>query len=92
MIFARFLVQDKKSKDRFFEETFLLANVNIEVVLGMPFFSFSNTNVDFLEAKSLTWRSYIAIDTLLTINWVQLINKHKFIEVVWDENLETFVV
>lgn len=68
MIFARFLVQDKEGRDRVFEETFLLANANIEVVLGMPFFSFSNTNVDFLEVESFTWRSYIAIDYLLTIS------------------------
>ena len=37
MIVTAFLVEDKANQVRFFEETFLVANVSPEVVLGMPF-------------------------------------------------------
>ena len=47
MVVATFSVVDKANRVRFFEETFLVANVSPEVVLGMPFFILSNTDVDF---------------------------------------------
>ena len=37
MVIAGFSVEDKLGKVRFFQETFLLANISLEVVLGMPF-------------------------------------------------------
>ena len=57
MVLANFQVEDKLRKARFFQETFLLANINAEVVLGMLFHTLSNTDVEFVE-KKLTWRSY----------------------------------
>ena len=47
MVSAEFLLQDSLEKVRFFEETFLLANTNMEVVLGMPFLSLSNADFQF---------------------------------------------
>ena len=47
MVVATFLVLDKANQVRFFEETFLVANVSPEVVLEMPFFTLSNADVDF---------------------------------------------
>lgn len=44
-------VQDKLRKVRFFEKTFLFANTSIEVVLGMPFLTLSNVDVQFIEKK-----------------------------------------
>ncbi len=38
---------DKNSRERFFEESFLLANVKIDVLFGMPFLTMSNANIDF---------------------------------------------
>ena len=40
---------DKENRVRFFEETFLMANVSPEVVLGMSFLTFSSADVDFLD-------------------------------------------
>ena len=48
MVVATFLVMDKANQVRFFEETFLVANVSLEVVLGMPFLTLSGADVDFL--------------------------------------------
>ena len=42
MVIASFQVKDKLGRDWFFQETFLLANINIEIVFGMLFFTLSN--------------------------------------------------
>ncbi len=70
----------------------MLADISIEVVLGTPFLSLNNTNVEFAELGKLTWRTYTAVEALLTTSWVKLINKREFTRAVLDENLETFVV
>ena len=46
MAFAAFSVMDKANQVRFFEETFLVANVSPEVVFEMPFLTLSNADVD----------------------------------------------
>ena len=48
MVVAAFSVEDKANRVRFFEETFLVANVSPEVVFGMPFLTLSGADVDFL--------------------------------------------
>lgn len=48
MIIAAFLLTEKANQVRFFEETFLLANVSLEVVLRMRFLILSGANIDFL--------------------------------------------
>ena len=45
MIIAAFQVIDKLGCSPFFHETFLLANISIEVVLGMRFLTLSNADV-----------------------------------------------
>ncbi len=47
MASAGFSLQDSLRRVRFFEETFLLADISMEVVLGMPFQSLSNANFQF---------------------------------------------
>ncbi len=54
MASARFLIQDSLGRVRFFEETFLLADTNMEVVLGMLFLSLSNADIKFAELGKLT--------------------------------------
>ncbi len=53
MVSARFSFQNSPGKVRFFEETFLLTDTTIEVVLSMPFLAFSNADFQFC-AKDLT--------------------------------------
>lgn len=45
MILASFQVENKLKKACFFEETFLLADISIEVVLEMFFLTFSNADI-----------------------------------------------
>ena len=47
IVVAAFSVVDKANRVRFFEETFLVANVSPKVVFGMPFLTLSNADVDF---------------------------------------------
>ncbi len=44
MTSASFLLQDSLKRVRFFEETFLLADTSMDVVLGMLFLALSNVN------------------------------------------------
>ena len=51
MVVAAFSVVDKANRVKFFEEIFLVANVSLEVVLGMLFITLSGVDVDYLGQK-----------------------------------------
>ena len=57
MVLASFQVEGKLGWARFFQESFLLADTIVEVVLSMPFLTLSNADVSFSE-QELTWKSY----------------------------------
>ena len=63
----------------------------MEIVLGMPFLSFSNGDVQFAE-KKLTWRTYTTEKALPTTCRVEIIDQKKFAKAVLDENVEAFIV
>ena len=91
MVIAAFQVVDKLSPSRFFQETFLLADISMEVVLGMPFLTLSNADVQFAE-KELTWRTYTTEKALPTTSQVEIIDKKEFAKAALNENVEAFVV
>ncbi len=47
MVVSTFSVLDKDGKERFFEESFLLADISPDIVLGMPLLTISNADIDF---------------------------------------------
>ena len=47
MVLASFQVEDKLGRARFFQETFILADLSVEMVLGMPFLTLSNADIQF---------------------------------------------
>ena len=49
MVVGAFSVTDQTNRVRFFEETFSVANISPDMVLGMPFFTLSSADVDFLK-------------------------------------------
>ena len=65
IVIAAFHIIDKLGRAWFFQETFLLADTTMEVVLAMLFLTINNTNIQFAE-KELTWRSYITKKALPT--------------------------
>ena len=49
MVVVAFSMADKANRVKFFEEIFLVANVSLKIVLGMPFLILSGADVDFLD-------------------------------------------
>ena len=91
IVLASFQVKDKLRKPRFFQETFLLIDLNVKVVLGMPFLTLSNANIQFAQ-KKLTWRSYTTAKALPTTKRVEIIDRKEFAKAALDEHVEAFVV
>ncbi len=91
MVVSTFSGLDKDGKERFFEESFLLADVSPDIVLGMPFLTMSNADVDF-QARDLQWRSYTTGEVLPTTKRVELIEKKEFAAAALDPEHEVFVV
>ncbi len=91
MASAGFSLQDSLGRVRFFEDNFLLADISMEVVLGMLFLSLSNADFQF-GAGELTWRSYTIAEALPIAKRVELIDKYEFAKAALGENSETFVV
>ncbi len=52
MIVSIYSISDKNGRKRFFEKSFLLANIKSDVVLGMPFLTMSNADINF-QARDL---------------------------------------
>ncbi len=91
MVISIFSVSDKDRRERFFEASFLLADVSPDIVLGMPFLTMSNADVNF-QARDLQWRSYITREVLPTTRRVELIEKKEFAAAALDPEYEAFVV
>ena len=49
MVIADFQIEDKGNRSRFFQETFLIADIKFEVILRMLFLKLSNADVSFSE-------------------------------------------
>ena len=84
-------MEDKASRSKFFQETFLVADTKFKAVSGMPFLKISNTDVSFGK-RTLTQKSYITIKVLPTTTPVQIVNLKEFVIVVLDEDSKTFVI
>ena len=93
MAIADFPVIDKLDKAWFFQETFLLANISMKIILKTFFLIIKNANIQFTIRK-LTWMSYIyAIKKApLTTYWIELKDQKEFIKMTLDENVKTFMV
>ena len=47
MVVSTFSILNKDNREKFFKENYLLANVKLDVVLGMSFLIISNIDIDF---------------------------------------------
>ena len=77
MVIAGIQVKDKLGRPRIFQESFLLAETSMEMVLRMPSLTFSSTDIQFAETE-LTWSSYTTAIALTNNKWVELIDKKEF--------------
>lgn len=77
---------------RFFEKTFLLADISMEAILRIFFLLLSDVDICFLKTSELTWRNCAAIQALSSIKRVKLIDRKEFAKAILDENAKTFVI
>ena len=91
IVIASFLLKNKLGKVQFFRETFLLADTQIKVILGMRFLTLNNADIRFAE-RELVWKTYSAVEALPTTQRVEIINKKEFTIAALNEEDETFVV
>lgn len=91
MVLASFQLENKFEKTRFFQETSLLVDTNVKMILGMLFLTLNNVDIQFAQTK-ITWRSYTAIKALSTIKQVKLIDKKKFAKVALNEIIKAFMI
>ena len=91
IVVATFSVEDKANRVRFFEETFLVANVSPEVVFGMLFLTLSSAGIDFL-GRELRWKTYITEEVFPTTRHIELVDKKEFAAAALDPEHETYVV
>lgn len=78
-------------RSRFFEETFLLANISIDIALGIPFLTLSNVGVNFTDQEP-QWRSYTIVKSLLMIREVDLVGRKEFAAAALNSKNGTFTV
>ena len=62
-------MKNKTSRPRFFQKTFLIANIKFEIILKMLFLKISNADVLFNE-EILMWKFYITNKALFTTKQV----------------------
>ena len=91
MVVAAFSVVDQANRVRFFKETFLVANVSLEVVFGMFFFILSSADIHFLS-RELRWRTYTTDEAFLTTRCIKLVRKKEFVAASLDLEHGTFVI
>ena len=91
MVVLAFWLENKANRVRFFEQTFLVANVSPEVVLGMAFLILRGADVDFL-GRVLRWRTYTIKKALPTTRRIKLVGKKEFAAAALDLEHETYVV
>ena len=91
MVVVTFLVKDNANQIRFFEETFLVANVSPKIVFWIPFLTLSDANVDF-SGHELRWKTYTTKEALQTTRRMELTGKKKFAAAALNSECETYLV
>ena len=86
-----FSVKNKLRRVWFFQETFLVANIGLEMVLEMSFLILSRANIQFGERK-FVWRTYMAAEALPITKKVEIIDKKEFMAAVLNADSEIFIV
>lgn len=91
MVIVSFSLNDKDRKSRYFEETFLLPHISIDVAFEMLFLTVNNVQINF-NNQELKWKLYTPTKTLPTIRRVYVIEKKEFVTTALNPGNEAFVV
>lgn len=77
------MINNKLRKSWSFKKTFLVADISMDVVLEISYFTLSSTDNNFTDNK-LNRKSYITIKTLFTTKWVELVVKKELVAIAFD--------
>ena len=66
MVRTFFSIENKKRRLLFFEKTFLLIDIGIDITPEISFFTLNNIKIDFVSCH-IQWIMYIITRVLLTI-------------------------
>ena len=91
MVIVDCSVKDKLKRVQFFQKTFLLANIGLEVVMGMFFLTLSKADIRFAKLK-LVWKTYTAAEALSTTKRVEIIDKKEFAAAALNADNETSII
>lgn len=70
IIIVFFLIKDKERRSHFFEKTFLLANISIDIALDIHFFILSNIEIDIVNCY-IHWKLYTIVKVFLTTRQIK---------------------
>ena len=91
MVLATFSVDDQYGRSRWFEETFLIADITHNVVLGMPFLKLADPEISFAK-RTLLWQDYSVSTALPTQRRLELVEPEVFVKDALNANIACFVV
>lgn len=84
-------MKNKEKRSHFFEKTFILAEINMDIILNISFLILSNVKIDFVDCY-IYWKSYTIVKVLLITRQIELIGNKKFVVVVLNLEDKAFVV
>lgn len=90
-ILAGFWTKDKVGKIRFFDETFLITNTSMEIVIEIDLLAGNYLDISFSD-ENISERSYCITKILPTAQRIEQINKHEFHDAVLDKNSEILII
>lgn len=91
IVVAVFLVTDKAHWVKFFEKTFLVANVGLQIVFKMLFLILSRADIYFLDWELRLW-IYITQKVFATTKRIKLVWKKEFVTAALDSEYKIFVI
>ena len=86
-----FSILNNDNRERFFEKSFLLADVKLDIILKMSFLIMTNVDINF-QVWNLQWRSYTTEDIFLTTKCIKLMEKKKFAAIAFDLKYKAFII
>lgn len=81
-------MEDKDKRSCFFEKTFLLTDIGMDIAFGMLFLILSNVKINFTNRK-LRWKLYTTAKVLPTTQQIQLFRKKEFAIAALDPENES---
>lgn len=97
IVIADVQIEDMTGKLEYFQETFLVADIKVEVILEMLkileilFFKLINFDMSFME-ETFWWNSYTTNKTLFTIRQIWIIDKKELVIAALDADSKIFVI